>query len=371
MRAADIVWVFAALLLPWGMVVCQVDRPNILVILADDLGWADVGWVPGADIPTPNLNKLKEEGVEFTQFYTQPKCTPARAALLTGRYPFKMGVQAHKTFVRVKNNTLNYEYKMLPEYLKDLGYHTHMAGKWHLGHCNVSATPIARGFDTHFGPFANLDDRFNHTITAKKIMDWNWQNKPYWQAQGHFSVKLLANHTQHMLQQHFTSVCTKDDPVFMYLSFTSPHAPIQVPENYITGTSCSLLPKTIVYNATTNVTNHRRTYCGLVNALDEAIGNVTKTLENLGVLDKFLIFFTSDNGASTANGGSNWPLRGQKTTTFEGGTRARTLLRAPRYLKAGLKTGEYDGLVHITDLLPTLLQAAKGNLSVLPSRSCP
>ncbi|KAL8607754.1 hypothetical protein ACOMHN_039427 [Nucella lapillus] len=369
------------LALPCGMLGTKPSRPNILYILADDLGWHDVGWPSLADMDTPNLNKLKKKGLELTQFYTQPKCTASRAALMTGRYPYKMGLQTHKVFTRTKNNTLPLQYKLLPAYLKDLGYHTHMVGKWHLGNCKVNATPIKRGFDTQFGSFGNLKNRFNLT-TRGNLFDWTWNNQPYWQGQGTYSTHLITNHTQFLLKQHFTNDSTKDQPIFLYVPFTVPHEPNDVPERYITQTNCSYIPK--YFTNSSNVHNNRRDFCGMMAVLDEAVGNITRTLRQLKVTKKFITIFTSDNGATVRSGGSSWPLRGSKQTVYEvrdasnwplkvnkqtvyeGGTRVRTLLYAPKYLPKRKRRGVYNGLIHVTDVLPTLLEAANGNLSVLP-----
>ncbi|KAL8607759.1 hypothetical protein ACOMHN_039432 [Nucella lapillus] len=247
-----------------------------------------------------------------------------------------MGLQTHKVFTRTKNNTLPLQYKLLPAYLKDLGYHTHMVGKWHLGHCKVNATPIKRG----------------------------WNNQPYWQGQGNYSIHLITNHTQFLLKQHFTNDSTKDQPIFLYVPFTVPHKPNDVPERYITQTNCSYIPKYITNSS--KVRNNRRDFCGLVAVLDEAVGNITRTLRQLKVTKKFITIFTSDNGATVRSGGSSWPLRGSKQTVYEGGTRARTLLYAPKYLPKRKRRGVYNGLIHVTDVLPTLLEAANRNLSVLP-----
>ncbi|KAL8582265.1 hypothetical protein ACOMHN_037022 [Nucella lapillus] len=361
--APDVLAVLLFLALPWGMLGTKPPRPSILYIMADDLGWHDVGWPSLADIDTPNLSKLKTKGLELMQVYSQPKCTASRAALMTGRYPYKMGLQTSKVFTNSHNNTLPLQYKLLPAYLKDLGYHTHMAGKWHLGHCNVNATPIKRGFDTQFGPWGNLKYRFNLTSRGH-LLDWSWNNQPYWQGQGTYSTHLITNHTQFLLKQHFTNDSTKDQPIFLYVPFTVPHKPNDVPERYITQTNCSYIPKYI--KGTSKVRNMRRDYCGMVAVLDEAVGNITRTLRKLKVTNKFITIFTSDNGASATNGASNWPLRSRKQTVYEGGTRVRTLLYAPKYLPKGKRRGVYNGLIHFTDVLPTLLEAANGNLSVLP-----
>ncbi|XP_076447181.1 arylsulfatase J-like [Babylonia areolata] len=240
MRVVPAILLFLAL-----VAVCWGKKPHILFIMADDWGWGDVSWSEYAQIPTPRLQELKAESLELMQYYTQPKCTAARAALMTARYPYKMGLQTNRVFNRVSNNTLDMSLKILPGYLKDLGYHTHMAGKWHLGHCNVDATPIGRGFDTDFGSWTNTEDRY--TLTTNGVFDWSWNNEVYWPAKGQYTAHLITNHTQHMLKKHFGNENTKDEPVFMYVPYLVPHKPAVVPERYIEETDCSLLKKSYMF----------------------------------------------------------------------------------------------------------------------------
>ncbi|XP_076447183.1 arylsulfatase B-like [Babylonia areolata] len=358
MRVVPAILLFLAL-----VAVCWGKKPHILFIMADDWGWGDVGWSEYAQIPTPRLQELRAEGLELMQFYNQPKCTAARAALMTARYPYKMGLQSNRVFNRVTNNTLDMSLKILPGYFKDLGYHTHMVGKWHLGHCNHNATPIGRGFDTHFGSFFNTDNHF--TFTTNGLYDWSYNNEIYFAANGTYSAHLVSNHTQYVLEKHFGDETTKEEPVFVYVPYLVPHKPAMVPQSYIDNTNCKNLPKYVMIKGE-NVTNDRRIYCGMVAAMDEGIGNITDTLRSLGVIDDFIIVVTSDNGGAVNVGAGNYPLRGNKQSVYEGGTRVRTLLRAPRFLNPCNSKGEYHGLIHITDVLPTLMDAAGGDLSVLP-----
>ncbi|KAK7105931.1 arylsulfatase B-like isoform X1 [Littorina saxatilis] len=327
-------------------------QPNIIFILADDMGWGDVSWADLPEIPTPNLLKLKQEGTEMTQFYVQSKCTPSRAALMTSRYAYKIGAGSIEVYTRDRNNSLDQSLKLLPEYLKDLGYATHMAGKWHLGFCSKKDIPTARGFDTFFGSWTNTKDHFHHDAGG---YDWNLNDKPYFAANGTYNTHLITNYTQHILTQHFKDKATKKKPVFFYVSYLAPHKPLMVPRKYIDNTDCNKL----------NKSEDRKICCGMVNAVDEGIGNITATLKELGKLNNTLIIFTSDNGGADVSSASNWPLRGGKTTVYEGGTRARTVFYGPKFL--GKAPKEYTGLTHVTDILPTLYQAASGNTKRLPA----
>src|SRR5215471_14481727 len=148
-------------------------KPNIVYIVADDLGWKDVGF-HGSDIKTPNLDKLAAEGVEFRQFYVQPMCTPTRAALMTGRYPFRYGLQ---TAVIPASGTygLPTDEWLLPQALKDAGYETAIIGKWHLGHADPKFWPKQRGFDYQYGPLIGEVDYFTHQVEG--VVDWYRNNK--------------------------------------------------------------------------------------------------------------------------------------------------------------------------------------------------
>lgn len=315
--------------------------PNILYIVADDLGWKDVGFHGCEDIPTPNLDKLAAGGARLEQFYVQPFCTPSRAALMTGRYPLRYGLQ---TIVIPSKGTygLATDERTLPEVLKDGGYRTAMIGKWHLGHADQKYWPRQRGFDYHYGAVLGEIDYFTHD--AHGVLDWQRDNKPVHekgyvtQLLGRDAVKLIGEYDG-------------KKPLFLYLAFTAPHSPYQAPPEYLAR-----------YKGKGDET--RRAYAGQVACLDDEIGKVLAALEKKGLREKTLIVFHSDNGGTrdarvTGEGNvksvpcDNGPLRAGKSTVYEGGTRVPAFANWPGHIPAGT---EIKQPIHVVDMLPTLAQ---------------
>ncbi|XP_025102556.1 arylsulfatase J-like isoform X2 [Pomacea canaliculata] len=310
--------------------------PNILFIVADDMGWADVQW-RDSSMYTPNLEQLKAEGVELTNAYAQPSCTPSRAAFLTGIYPFRMGIQ-NSVFEELENISVPLDKKMLPQSLKELGYATHMVGKWHLGFCRWDMTPTRRGFDSFYGMYNGYADYFTHT-EHRDGYDLVFNDTPVWSANGTYSTHLFTQRTIDILKTH-----NRSQPLFIYLAYQAVHGPHQVPEHYVSN-----------FCADVTASEDRKLLCGMGAAMDEGIGNITRVLEELGYMDNLLIFFTSDNGGPVHTGSSNWPLRGSKLTLWEGGTKVTSFLYSSSLLRGNTS---YDGLVHAVDWYPTLLRLA-------------
>ncbi|XP_067658130.1 arylsulfatase B-like [Haliotis asinina] len=310
--------------------------PNIVFIVADDLGWYDVGF-RNPNMKTPNIDKLATEGIIFESAYVQPYCSPSRTAFMSGMFPFKVGMQ-HKVLIAGQAACVPLNYTFLPQELKKLGYATHMVGKWHLGFCKWECTPTYRGFDTFFGYYSAEEDYFNHSKGA--YLDYRDNKLPAWDYRGEYSAYTFAQKAVDIIHQHNVS-----QPLFMYLPYQNVHAPIEVPEKY--------------FNMYPNVINEgRRTYSGMVSALDEAVGNVTEALKERGLFDNTLILFTADNGGPIGSYASNWPLRGGKHTIWEGGTRGTSFMYG-----AGLKKTKttYNGMMHAVDWKPTLVSAAGGS----------
>ncbi|XP_067658128.1 arylsulfatase B-like [Haliotis asinina] len=309
--------------------------PNIVFIVADDLGWNDVGF-RNPNMKTPNIDKLATEGIIFESAYVQPYCSPSRTAFMSGMFPFKVGMQ-HKVLSDNQDVCVPLNYTFLPQELKKLGYATHMIGKWHLGFCKWECTPTYRGFDTFFGYYSAAEDYFNHTMGA--YLDYRDNKLPAWDYRGEYSAYTFAQKAIDIINKHNAS-----QPLFMYLPYQNVHAPIEVPEKY--------------YNMYPNVVNEgRRIYSGMVSALDEAVGNVTRALKEKGLFENTLILFTADNGGPVRDYANNWPLRGGKHTIWEGGTRGTSFMYG-----AGLKKTRitYNGLLHAVDWKPTLVSAAGG-----------
>ncbi|XP_025103138.1 arylsulfatase J-like [Pomacea canaliculata] len=316
--------------------------PHILLIVADDLGWGDVGW-RDPSMYTPNLNRLRAEGVELTNIYTQPSCTPSRAALLTSTYPFRMGIQ-NSVFNNLQNISVQLDKKMLPQSLKELGYATHMVGKWHLGFCRWDMTPTRRGFDTFYGMYGGVEGHFDHTGTWNGY-DLVFNDTPLWSANGTYSTHLYTQRTIEILETHNSS-----QPVFIYLAYQAVHEPLEVPEYYVNN-----------FCANVTASADRKLRCGLGAAMDEGIGNITRVLEERAYMDNLLILFMSDNGGPVNTGSSNWPLRGSKLTLWEGGTKAVCIAKSKTLLTANTS---FNGLAHVVDWYPTLVRLAGGNSTI-------
>ena len=318
-------------------------KPNILYIVSDDLGWKDVSFHGAADIKTPNLNTLAAGGARLEQFYVQPMCTPTRAALMTGRYPMRYGLQ---TLVIPSKGTygLALDERTLPEALKDAGYRTAMVGKWHLGHADRKYWPRQRGFDYHYGAVIGEIDYFTHD--SHGVLDWQRDNKP---------VKEKGYVTQ-LLGQDAVKVINAHDPktpLFLYLAFTAPHAPYQAPKEYLDRYLHIADPA-------------RRSYAAMIACMDDEIGKVLAALDQKKLRENTLIVWHSDNGGTTdarlaGEGHSakppcdNGPLNGGKGSNYEGGTRVPALANWPGHIKPGT---EIKDMIHVVDMFPTLTKLA-------------
>ena len=309
--------------------------------MADDLGFNDVPW-HNPDIFAPNLASLASSGVILEQSYVQPICTPTRSALMTGRYPVHTGRQ-HGVLWPEEPAGLFTNLTLLPEYLGLLGYETHMVGKWHLGFCNESYLPTRRGFSTYSGYWSGSEDYFQHTRRASteprvEGYDFRREEEVDSAAEGSYSAHVFAERAVTLIEE----AAGVAEPMFLYLAFQSVHSPLQVPPQYETH-----------YRHINNPA--RRTYCGMVTALDEAVGNITAALRKSGQEKNTLIIFTTDNGGQTLSGGNNFPLRGNKATLWEGGTRGAAFIHGSMLSSPGSSS---SALIHVTDWLPTILSAA-------------
>jgi arylsulfatase A-like enzyme len=305
-------------------------RPNILFILADDLGSHDVGW-RGSEIKTPHLDKLATAGARLNQFYVQPVCSPTRAALMTGRYPFRHGLQVGVVRPWAQYG-LPLDERTLPAALKEAGYETAIVGKWHLGHFKPDYLPTRRGFDHQYGHYNGALDYFTHI--RDEGFDWHRDDKVN-RDEG-YSTHLLAAESERLIKNR-----QKDKPLFLYVPFNAVHSPLQVPEKY-----------TEPY---TQFKGNRRTYAGMVAAMDEAIGKIVGALQAEKMLDNTLIIFSSDNGGPNPKMlTSNGKLRAGKGTVYEGGVRVCAFATWP----GKIRSADVETPIHITDWYPTLLKLA-------------
>ncbi len=337
----------AASTLPWVAQAGTTDarRPNIVHIVADDLGWKDVGFNGCTDIKTPNIDKLAAKGARFTQFYTQSMCTPTRACLMTGRYPWRYGLQTIVIPGPAGYGLDTSEY-LLPQCLKDAGYTTAIIGKWHLGHADLKYWPKQRGFDYQYGAMIGELDYFTHSDGG--VLDWFRNNKPVHE-KGYTTQLIGADAVKCINAQN------PNKPFYLYLTFNAPHTPYQAPRDYIERYQNIAEPT-------------RRTYAGMVACLDDEIGKVVAALEKKGLRDNTLIIFHSDNGGTrnamfagqmtdlskTVLPCDNGPYRDGKGTLFEGGSRVCACANWPGHIKAQT----VDGIIHAVDLYPTLAALA-------------
>ena len=293
------------------------EKPNIVLILADDMGYADIGVHGCKDIPTPNIDRIAAQGVRFTDAYANGSfCTPTRAALLSGRYQHRSGMEDLSNV----SGPLPKAVRTLPDRLRAAGYTTGMVGKWHLGD-QAGFTPVDRGFDEFFGFTGG-----GHFYVPKA------------KAQGEYTAPLLRNREPLHEQRYLTDAFGEEaaafverqrdatKPFFLYLAFNAVHTPLEATGKYLQRFPEITDPR-------------RRTYAAMLSAMDDAVGRVLAQLEQTGKLTNTLVFFTNDNGGPTTrnavNGSRNTPLRGSKCETFEGGIRVPLFLQWPGVLAAG------------------------------------
>jgi arylsulfatase A-like enzyme len=321
------------------------QKPNIVHIVADDLGWKDVGFNGATDIKTPNIDKLATTGAKFTQFYVQPMCTPTRAALMTGRYPFRYGLQTAVIPGTAAYGLDTTEY-LMPQTLKDAGYKTAIIGKWHLGHADLKYWPKQRGFDYAYGATIGELDYYTHGDAG--VLDWFRDNKPVHE-QGYTTTLIGDDAVKYINAQD------PNKPFYLYLTFNAPHTPYQAPKEIVAK-----------YSGIADPT--RRTYAAMVDSLDENIGKVVAALDKKGLRNNTLIIFHSDNGGTTNKMFTgqmadvskiklpcdNGPYRDGKGSLFEGGTRVCAFANWPGHIKAET----VDGLIHAVDMYPTLAALA-------------
>jgi arylsulfatase A-like enzyme len=311
-------------------------KPNIVFILADDLGWGDVGW-HGSEIRTPNLTKLAEGGAKLEQFYVLPVCSPTRAAFLTGRYPIRHGLQVGVVRPWAQYG-LPLDERTLPQALKEAGYSTHIVGKWHLGHFQHSYLPIQRGFDTQYGHYNGAIDYFTH----ERDGGHDWHRNDQENHEKGYATTLLGDEAVRLIEQS-----QPGRPFFLYLPFNAPHSPLQAPEGYL--------------NRYSHIADKKRqAYAAMVECLDDQVGRVVAALETRGLTNNTLIAFSSDNGGPLeAGGATNGKLRAQKGTLYEGGTRVCALANWPGHIAPGTVTQEP---LHMVDWFPTFVKLSGGSL---------
>ncbi len=314
-------------------------KPNVLLILVDDLGYTDLSCYGAKDAKTPNLDRLVGRGMRIDPFYANcPVCSPTRAAVLTGRYPDLVGVpgvirtKPHQNFGHLTQDAV-----LLPKVLKRAGYHTAIVGKWHLG-LESPNTPNDRGFD-HFHGFLGdmMDDYYTHRRHGINYMRLNDREID---PKGH-ATDLFTQWAGEYIRERAET----DQPWFLYLAYNAPHSPIQPPPEWIER----------VKKREPGIDNKRAKFLALVEHMDDGIGKVLQTLEARGQRDDTLVIFTSDNGGAPWFGANNDPLNGGKQDMFEGGVREPMCAVWPGKIRPGSRS---DRVTTTMDLFPTICQAA-------------
>jgi len=325
----------------------QNAKPNLILIVADDLGYGDLGFQGSKQIPTPYIDQLAREGVVFTNGYvSSPVCSPSRAGLLTGKNQVTFGY-----FDNTGPNQTGFDpdYQGLPltettlaEKLRTLGYKTGLIGKWHLGE-KAHFNPTRRGFDEFWGFLGGGHDYFTARFDGTGMecqIECNFKSP----GPVTYLTDDIGNECAGFIRRY------KNEPFFLFASFNAPHSPMQATEEDLRRFS--------------NVENKlRRTYCAMVYRLDLNVGKILNTLKEEGLERNTIVAFISDNGGpqnSISNGSVNAPLRGQKTTLLEGGIRVPFVLKWPEKLTPGTKS---DVFVLSLDLCPTFIRAASGTLT--------
>lgn len=340
------------------------EPPNILVILADDLGWRDVGY-HDSEIRTPNIDRLARQGVELDRFYVQPSCSPTRTGLMTGKSPTRLGI--NQPISKNQRTGIPPDEKLLPQYLADVGYQPLMVGKWHLGHYTPDLFPHHRGFEHFYGHVTGGIGYWDHNHGGGH----DWQRNGETLREDGYSTRLIADEAIRTLNAR-----DRTRPTFQYVAFNAPHTPNEAP------------PETLGRYAAIE-DEKRRTHAAMVDELDQAIGRILDAYEAEGLLENTIVVFSSDNGGlarsaqpelrrrgmeflvrvfgrplptrgleflanNVLDGASdNRPLPGGKMSVAEGGARVPAAIWWP----GRLEDGRFEGFMTISDVLPTLLDA--------------
>ena len=327
------------------------DKPNIVIIYTDDLGYGDLGCTGSEEAKTPHLDRMAEEGVRFTHWYSNsPVCSPSRAALLTGRTPMRAGVA---NILGGKRGTpgLPADEKTLAALLKPHGYSTALFGKWHLGVADEHR-PNAHGFDEFYGFLAGCVDYYSHIFYwgigggVDPVHDLWHNDEEVWE-NGEYITERISERAVDFIHG------AGDDPFCLYVSYNAPHYPMHAPQKYV--------------DRFPDLPWDRQIMAAMVAAVDDGVGDICQALRDAGIDDDTLIFFSSDNGPSreTRNwldgtedpyyGGTAGIFRGHKFSLFDGGIRMPALMRYPARVPGGQVC---DGVGAMMDVLPTCLEAA-------------
>lgn len=314
--------------------------PNILIIFTDDLGYGDLSIQGATDMRTPNIDNIAKKGMIFKQFYANsPVCSPSRASLLTGKYPNMVGMPGVVRQVEEKSwGYFDENAVTIPQMLNEVGYHTGMIGKWHLGYEKPNI-PNSKGFQYFKGFLGDMmDDYWTH---LRHGINWMRENEIEITPEGH-ATDIFTDWTIDYLKERQV----KQQPFFLYLTYNAPHFPIQPPQEWLDK----------VQQREQNITEKRAKNVAFIEHLDFNIGRVMKALKETGLDDNTLVIFTSDNGGALRYAQSNSPLRGSKQQMYEGGIRVPFFASWKGKIAAGSTS---DNVGMLMDLLPTFCKVAE------------
>ena len=311
------------------------DKPNLVVMMADDLGWGDVGY-HGSDIKTPNIDSIAQDGVALDRFYVCPMCSPTRAGFLTGRYPNRFGMM-RAVIPPWRNYGLPSDEVTLPELLETAGYKRRgIIGKWHLGHAKKEHHPLEHGFTYFYGHYNGAIDYFTHEREGET--DWH-RNHETIHEKGYSTDLLAADAAK------FIAESPKDSPYFLYVPFNAPHSPFQAKEEDLKKYS--------------HRKGNKKILAAMIDSLDQGVGQILSAIDTRGDAANTFVIFLSDNGG-VRNVADNKPLRGAKLTPYEGGIR---VVACARYPNGGLVGGKtLETRCGYIDLLPTLCGLAGADI---------
>ncbi|CAL1279729.1 unnamed protein product [Larinioides sclopetarius] len=339
----------------------KAQPPHIVIIYVDDLGWNDISFHGSPQIPTPNIDALALNGITLQNYYGEWLCTPSRAALLTGKYPMRLGLQ-HNVILGGEPIGLPLNETTMPQHFKKFGYETHMIGKWHLGYQTKEYTPTYRGFDSFFGYWNGMIDYYDHTYLEKFCpsftqpfygLDLHDGLTPVRDAQGKYATHLFTEKAEEVIKKHDTS-----KPLFMYLAHLAAHSGNLYQESQAPGDVVSQ------FEYITNL--NRRIHAGVIKVMDDSVGAVFNALHQKNMLENTIFLVLADNGGEVdprVGFGSNYPLRGNKHTYWEGGIHLPALIWSP--LLNLDKPRISRQLMHVSDWLPTLYTLMGGNVEDL------
>ena len=324
------------------------NPPNIIVIISDDQGYADVGFHGSKEIFTPNIDRIANNGVFFTEGYVSyAVCSPSRAGLITGRYQNRFGY-TRNILLAPKDSLMGLPLteQTLPEVLNNVNYKTKAIGKWHLG-AHESLVPEKRGFDEFFGFLIGGHRYFPDDLTLNDLTEARRQMDGY-------ITRIYDNGKRIDTKKYLTEELSdnavnfiddnSDNPFFMYLSYNAPHTPLQATQRDLERNSHIDIEK-------------RRTYAAMISSMDDGIGLILDKLEEKNISDNTIVIFFSDNGGvEWYNFSDNGPLRGIKGDFFEGGIRVPFVMQWPKKIRAGIK---YDKPIIALDIFATVASAAK------------